>query len=254
MTLIVASSLAETVEAVNEAWFEGRCVAADERLAAARWIAARQGLPGSYAGSFALLPDEARQGVRLFTGERATNAGARHILGQEACRVLRLMKVRDRAVDAALATATSNLDARIGPVRPPSGAGGGAGGSSHWWEPYLGGVYCCGRCSVGYWRHLSVGGFDDQERRLAVGLRWLKECRKGNGKSQSNGRAPGLWGWRVFPFWYTLSALMEMDLPAAADEIRYVAPQLERVVRRVPRDDRYAQRRHELAQRALARI
>ena len=43
----------------------------------------------------------------------------------------------------------------------------------------------------------------------------LKKCRKGESQ------------WRVFPFWYTLLALVEMDLPAAVAEMRYVAPRCE---------------------------
>ncbi len=45
----------------------------------------------------------------LFTGERITSASARHILGEEASRALRLLRVRDRAVTRALAEADEGL-------------------------------------------------------------------------------------------------------------------------------------------------
>ena len=44
--LIDTASLSRTVDAINAALFEGLELAARERLQAARWIAARQGLPG----------------------------------------------------------------------------------------------------------------------------------------------------------------------------------------------------------------
>ena len=45
--LIHQSSLSETVNAVNDAVFFGKAMAATDRRHVARWIAARQGLPGA---------------------------------------------------------------------------------------------------------------------------------------------------------------------------------------------------------------
>src|SRR5262245_38233657 len=92
------TSLSETVDAINAAHFDCRAITAAERVQAARWIAARQGLPGSYGGTFAGFPAERSGGIVLFTGERIGSASARHILGEEASRVLRLLRVRDHSV------------------------------------------------------------------------------------------------------------------------------------------------------------
>src|SRR5262245_24328412 len=100
--LIDHTSLSQTVDAIHAAHFDGRAVGAAERGRAARWIAARQGLPGSYGGTFAGFPSERSKGIVLFTGERITSASARHILGEEASRALRLLGVRDGAVTRAL--------------------------------------------------------------------------------------------------------------------------------------------------------
>ena len=84
--LISELSLSQTVDGINATYFEGRALAAVERRWAALWIAARQGLPGSYAGTFAGFPSERSTGIVLFTGERVASASGRHILGDEASR------------------------------------------------------------------------------------------------------------------------------------------------------------------------
>ncbi len=60
--------------------------------------------------------------------------------------------------------------------------------------------------------------------------------------------------WRRFPFYYTLSALQEIDLQAAVEEMRYAAPVLERAIRRAPKPTPYGQRRRVLAERILEMV
>lgn len=111
---IVPTSLAETVDAVNEAHFFGRPPTKKAEIdAVATWIAGRHALPGAYASTFALFEDERTKGIRLFTGERAASASARHTAGEEACRALRLLQSTDRAVVAALDAANDGLLAVI---------------------------------------------------------------------------------------------------------------------------------------------
>ena len=93
--LINRGSLSQTVDAVNAAQCAGRTLTAAERGEVARWIATRQGLHGAYADTFAGFPSERTTGIVLFTGERISSASARHILGEEASRALRLLRVRD---------------------------------------------------------------------------------------------------------------------------------------------------------------
>ena len=88
MNFVRSNSLAATLDAVNDAWFTGRTIGTIDRLAITRWIASR--LPegpdrfrqGSYRGMPAPTEIDFAQGIRLFTGEHATNASARHIAAQ----------------------------------------------------------------------------------------------------------------------------------------------------------------------------
>jgi hypothetical protein len=226
--LIHSASLSQTVDALNAAVFERRPLPATERKRVARWIASRQGLPGAYGETFAGFAAERDKGIVVFTGERITSASARHILGEEACRALRLLGVRDRVVSAALDRACDGLlrcleRAALDPRRTNPG------------------VFCCGKCSVGLWRNLLSGSLNRREERLRRGAGHLRSMRDGNGQ------------WRRFPFWYTVLALSEMDAPEALAELRSAAPVLERAVRSTPRGT-YARRRRELAVRALEQI
>lgn len=226
--LIHAGSLSETVDAVTGLFAEGGKLAAGERREVALWIAARQGLPGAYANTFAAFDPERKRGIRLFTGERVTSASARHILGEESCRVLHLLGVRDRVVQRALNTATAGLMQALER----------AACDPRHTNP---GTFCCGKCTVGLWRHLAVGGLDRQEERLKKGIQFLRSRRDGEG------------GWRTFPFWYTVLLLSEVGLPGARTELRYAAPALKRAATRSA-STRYADRRRSIAARALASL
>lgn len=224
--VINRSSLSRTVDGINAAQFEGRTLAAAERRQAARWIAARQGLPGSYGGTFAGFPSERSRGIVLFTGERIAHASARHILGEEASRALRQLRVRDANVTRALEAADDGLMQCLArAAEDPRNT-----------NP---GLYCCGKCSVGLWRNLLAGGLNRQEERLRRGALHLRSMRVGEHR------------WRKFPFWYTVLALSEMDSAEARTELKYAAPALERAASRAVPAALYARRRHGLAVRAL---
>jgi hypothetical protein len=224
--LIDQASLSQTVDAINAAHFEGRELAAAERRQAARWIAARQGLPGCYAGTFAGFPSERSRGIVLFTGERIASASARHILGEEASRVLRSLRVRDRSVTRALDAAEDGLTQCLAhAAENPRNR-----------NP---GLYCCGKCSVGLWRNLLAGGLNRQEERLRCGALHLRSVRDREH------------GWQAFPFWYTVLALSEMESGEAKTELKHAAPELERTANRAVPSAAYARRRHELAVRTL---
>ena len=225
--VICEDSLSRTIDAVDELAFDNRTLPSAERKRVARWIADRQGLPGAYSGSWAGFPSELREGLVVFTGERFTHASARHILGEECCRVLRVLDVRDPKVHAALERADAGLMHTIAYAEH----------DPRYLNP---GVHCCGKCSVSMWRNLASGGLDRREERLRKGVgQFLRLQRAGQGK------------WRVFPFWYTVLALTEMDVPEARDELRYVAPVLERTAQRAVPASTHGKRRHELARRAL---
>jgi len=227
--LINRTSLSQTVDAINAARFEGRRMTAVERREAARWIAGRQGLPGCYAGTFAGFPAERSKGIVLFTGERIASASARHILGEEASRALRLLGVRAGDVTCALDAANEGMLARLAR----------AAEDPRKRDP---GLYCCGKCSVGFWRNLLAGGLDRREERLRSGVLHLRSVRD------------GAQGWQKFPFWYTVLALSEMDSREAKAELEYAAPVLERVAGRKQPSTVHAQRRHALAAQALKSV
>jgi len=232
MVLVDPHSLAVTLDAVSEALFFGRPIPRAEREGAARWIAARQGLPGCYAGMFAPAERDRNEGIRLFTGEPVTTrAGTAHVLGEEACRALILLDVKLTSVRDTLARAAEGMLERLRAAEQRERDMG---------RPWLG-QYCCGRCTAALWRHLAAGGLGDQERHLAAGVEALRLSRLGDGK------------WRRYPFWYTVLALSEMDISLAIDEMRYAAPVIERSLRRAGSDGRFALRRRTLAERVLGR-
>jgi len=224
--LINRTSLSRTVDAVNAAHFEGRQLAAGLRGETARWIAARQGLPGCYGGTFAGFPSERSKGIALFTGERIASASARHILGEEASRALRLLRVSDRNVARALGAAEEGLMRCLARASEDP-------------RKRNPGLFCCGKCSVGLWRNLLAGSLNRHEERLQSGAAHLRSVRDDEH------------GWRKFPFWYTILALSEMDNREAKAELRYAAPALESVANRAAASTVYARRRKALAVRAL---
>lgn len=226
MGLVYPESLGQTLDALNSALFFGDKLSAGDKREAVLWLASRQGLPGSYAGMFAPTALDFKHGVRLFTGERiSSKAGTAHILGEEACRALRLLGRLPAPAAAALDRADAGMRERM-QASPDSAHG----------------RYCCGTCSCSVWRNISSGGLGAEAAFLRAGLASLHARRDGAGK------------WRGYPFHYAALSLAGMDLPAALAELRYCAPVWERVLRRKPDPDSvYAKRQHELARRVLAR-
>jgi len=222
MAMVDTETLGAAVDSINEALFFGRRIPSAE----ARWIASRQGLPRAYAGTFALTDAERTVGIRVFTGERMDCASARHIIGEEAMRVLTLLSVRDRVVAEALSLARAGMEERL---------------VEHHARGFAPGMYCCGKCSVAFWRNLAVGGLGDAERLLAAGMKELKRHRKGECE------------WRRFPFYYTLLALSEIDVAGAVGEMRYAAPLCERKLKSVRGGDPYAVRRRAVMERVLSK-
>ncbi|MBN1919108.1 MAG: hypothetical protein JW889_14475 [Verrucomicrobia bacterium] len=217
-------SLNATLDAVNDARFHGLRLSKAERVEAARWITGRQDLAGSYHGMFAPTDRDFERGLRLFTGEvMRTRAGTAHVLSEEACHALIVLDVEETGVREALRLATESITPYLESLDGPRA-----------------GFYCCGKCTVAYWRHLAVGGLDHAEHRLSTGMKHLKARRQDDGR------------WGLYPFWYTLLALTEIELPAARRELKHAAPVCEHVLRRRPADQPFAARRRQLAERVLS--
>ena len=220
-------SLAKTLDAVNDALFYPLHLTEATCKELAVWIARRRGKPGSYAGMFAPTDEDLRNGVRVYTGEPVkSGAGISHILGEEACRALILLNVEDSPIKEALQRARDGMLHRLRQTEDSN---------------KVHGMYCCGTCSVAYWRNVIVGGLDRNEERLAAGMVALRAHRTDDGR------------WKRFPFYYTLLALSEMNLEPALDEMRYAAPLLERCVKMRILDSRFSQRRRTISERILAK-
>jgi len=222
MNIVNQDSLSLTLDAVNEAFFYNEPLTRLQKEQVAEWIAGRQGKPGSYANMFAPTEFDLKEGARLFTGERVqSGAATRHILGEEACRVLIQMDVSITGVREALERASLGM---MGRLTPESG------------------TYCCGKCTAALWRHLVAGGLEDPQHRLETGLVFLKTRRDGKGR------------WRNFPFYYTLLVLSEIDSPSATEEMRYASKVCERYLRRSSPENEITRRRRTLIERILVSI
>jgi len=221
MKVLDVRSLAGTVDRVNEAFFLEKKLPVTERKNIARWIAARKGGPGAYWGLFAPTKKDIENGVKVFTGERYEYAAARHILGEEACRALLLLDVKEQSVQDALDKAQEGILGRIRQYLGPSG------------------VFCCGPCTVSVWRHLLVADRRESDTWVARGLKTLKAHRKDDGT------------WRRFPFHYTLLALGDIDSDAARDEMKHASAVCQRYLSGPERRGKVSERRRLVSERIL---
>ncbi len=221
MSILNKRSLAGTVDRVNEAFFLGKKIPVFERKEVARWIASRRGGPEAYWGLFAPTKKDLETGVKVFTGERYDYAAARHILGEEACRALLLLDVKEKGVRQSLDKARTQILSRIKQHIVPSG------------------LFCCGPCTVSVWRHLLVAERGESHAWFERGMRTLKAHRKDDGT------------WRRFPFHYTLLALGDMDSAAARQEMKHASEVCERYLTGPERGGRTSHRRRIVAERAL---
>jgi hypothetical protein len=223
--LIFPGSLGDTIDALNAALFNRETISQARREEAALWIADRQGLPGAYAGMFAPTDHDYSLGTLLFTGEPVTSGAATgHILSEESLRMLFRLGVDCPEVREPQMKARRAIFHQIERAQ--------ANGQTS-------GIYCCGTCSVSFWRHLQASGQPSDYHRLENGLAELRRCRDGKGR------------WRRFPFYYTLLALEEMDLPAVEEEIVYAYPVIERSLRRLSKVNLESESKHQHRQRVL---
>jgi hypothetical protein len=173
LTMILdPNSLMKTVDNINQRFLNNETISGEEGMEAARWIISRRGEKGSYRGMFAPTQSDFDQGIRVFTGERLVCASARHIMGQEAARATWLLGNQDSIVREAYDQATIWMHETT--------------------EFQQSGTFCCGRCTLAFWRHFWVGNFNNKETQISKGLVAMKNLRLGDGK------------WRRFPFFYAI--------------------------------------------------
>jgi hypothetical protein len=213
-------SLAATLDGINGALFQDRAISQAEMEEVLRWLAGRQYRSGPHAGLFAPTQNDYDAGVRLFTGEKLnTLLATRNVLGSEAARALVLSDLPPQETADILERLNRNM------LR-----------SCYAHSCVIGE---CAHSSVGLMRYLAVSKVDDAEQRLQLHVQTLSQQRNGKGR------------WKRFPFYYTLLALVEIDLPSAREETRYTAPACERFLRRSPTGDVFDQRRRVVVQKVL---
>jgi len=229
MDFLDETSLASTLDRVNESLFLSKPIPVKEKEKVAEWIVSRLGLKGSYFGLFAPTKQDYENKTFTFTGEEFNSqASLAHILGEESMRALNKLEVKTKNIKDALVTAKNIMEERI---RPGEESMGGKTG-----------MFCCGKCSVSYWRSLSSGCLDYPEERLSKGIKILKTLRDGKGK------------WKRFPFYYTLLGLSDIELPGVNDELRYVGSTMEKSLKNLGRNVKFDSRRKVLLERLLAKI
>jgi len=219
------NSLAATLDAVDEALFYDRTLPEADLEATARWLAARQVRSGKRAGMFAPTDRDYGRGVTLFTKEKLqTRLAARNILTAEAARALTLFGRTSPGVQ----------DARQCVDR-----------ANRWLSRQCFARDCmvgeCAHSGIGLMRYVAVRHGDRAQEWLEHHLEMLSARRDSKGR------------WKGLPFYYTLLALTEIDLPSARHELRYAGPACERVRKRLSGDDPVARRRRDVVHRVLSR-
>ncbi len=228
MKIIDSNSLYRTLDNLNQRFLNNDKLTLKERTEAAHWISARQGLKGSYAG----MPAPAEKdfnGIRLFTGEYIDSiASIGHILGEESLRALYLLNINDDRTSKVMTGFKSGLYKAIK--------------KQYSLGRYAEGTFCCGKCTAALWRNLSAEGVNKNKKSLVSGIKYLKSHRDGKGK------------YKRFPFFYTILALSDINLPESKAEIEYASVLLRKYVNRKETDDVYGNRKKVISYKALELI
>ncbi|HMS33150.1 MAG TPA: hypothetical protein PKC91_03605 [Ignavibacteria bacterium] len=228
MNIIDNKSLYKTLDNLNQIFLRKEFISLSDRKNTARWISDRQGLKGSYTDMFAPTESDFNE-IKLFTGDKLTSkASIAHILGEESLRALYLLNVQDRKIQDAFDKARSGI---MKVLKRNYEAG-----------IYPDGTFCCGKCTVALWRNLSAEGVRKNKKSLESGINYMKSFRDGKGK------------YNRFPFFYTVLALSDIDLPESKAEIEYCSSLLRKYVKRKEQNDIYSERKKIIAERALEMI
>ncbi len=230
MDYLDTSSLFKTVDQVSEALFFNLEISDNEKASIADFIVHQQGKPNAYANTFAPTEWDLNHDLRLFTGETIrTNAGRRHIIGEEASRILRLIGGQDEKVLTALNNADQGLLGRINSGKK---------------DPrYIHGTYCCKTCSSALWLNVSAGGLQNDTSLLNSGLHYLYKLRDGMGS------------WKGFPSNYILYVLNEIAINEARIELKYASLAIEKKLnRKTNSETKYDLRKKEIYRRILHKI
>lgn len=230
MKYLNSTSLSETIDKVSEALLFDLEIDYDEKLKIADFIATQQGKPNSYANTFAPTETDLLQDLILFTGERVkSRVGKCHMMGEEACCVLRKLNLKLERIDYALQRADNGLQNQIFKVLQN--------------PRYEYGMYCCKLCSCALWINLASGGLNNDTKMLKSGLNYLKKYRDNKGR------------WTGFPYYYTLYVLNEIETVMAIDEMKYAAKSIEiKLNKRKTPEGKYELRRYYICEQILSKV
>jgi len=216
--ILVPESLQETLWRLEEVRQGFRNKSATDVQEALQWVLARQGLPGSYSNLFMPTVQDLTQGAHLLTGERMrSNAGTRHVLGEEALRTVIVWKLGSTSAVTEAVKGFNQIIER--------------GGKS--------GSYCCHTCTMSFLRTLAVVKPDEREQILEKGLDRIRKARTSDGR------------WRGFPFYYTLLTLSEIDTTSAHAELRHASKIAGRLLKRYASGDRVSRFRRLALEKTL---
>jgi len=219
-------SLAATIDRVSEALFFSYEIDLNERQRITDFLVNRHYAPGAYANMFAPTEMDMKQDLVLFTGEKIkSSVGRRHMLGEEASRVLNKLGINNESVKTVLREADEGILQQIKSIASPDG------------------YYCCKTCSCSLWLNVSAGGLNNDYHILKGGLEFLKHHREDHGR------------WKGFPYYYTLYVLNEIGPELALEEMQFAARSIEKWIKRKSQaEDKATIRRYALGERILVRI
>ncbi len=220
--ILVPDSLAETLWRLEEVRRGFRSRVDTQVTEALNWVLSRQGLKGAYRGLFAPTEKDL-QGVKLLTGESISSAALRHILGEEA---LRAVIVWNFESSSALEKAKESFVYLLE-----------SGGDS---SPKASGFFCCHKCTPAFLRTLAVVKPDGWEATLQKGIENIRKKRTPDGR------------WHGFPFYYTLLALSDMDIPSAKVELQHASTRAKKLLNRYLKEDRISRFRKTGLEAAVA--
>jgi len=203
-SLLIQESLQETVYRLEETRLGFRKSPAEETQTALNWILGRQGLKYSYRGLFAPTENDMTEGLQTLTGERFSGRTAlsRHILGEEA---LRTVVLWNRSSDPAAVEALRGYEKIV--------------------NLSVDGTFCCYNCAIAFLRTLTVAKVGNWSETLDKGIDKIRKTRIPNGR------------WHGFPFFYTLLALSEMDVPSAKDELQHASNAAKKLIKKYKQKD-----------------
>ncbi len=222
MIIVHPTSLSDTLDSAEEAFFFHRSIVPSLCEGLAALIISRQIMTGSNSGVFIPFASKSRTQIRLFTGETLrTEFACRHVQLIEATRVLSLLALENPAVARSISLSNRRMSSMCYSQFCPKGE--------------------CRSLTLVYMRFLASLNTGEASEHLSELLSHLEGYRDGKGK------------WHGFPYYYTILMLSETNDPKSANELQYTAPLLARLSGQKSPNDRYSIRCQSIFHNVLAR-